>query len=350
MYQKLQKGLIPDLGINIKNPHHDDLSILIGYSPGFFKLNNLKRKKPAQLSDASIFRPVKEGDPVLPKVDLRYSETSINEEVSDHVVIQFIGETQMATHSAIVETWKLLRKVEKDGASAPASMRSFYTGYNRPGGRGWLGFHDGVSNIKSSDRLRTIQIDRRGLDPVDYWTANGTYMAFLRIAIDLTVWENIPVKHQERVVGREKTTGCPLVRIDERGNNVFAGGCPVPGTTGITDRRNERFREYVPSNYRKSGSSGSTSVSDVAVSHVALMRRIPERIFRQGYEFIEPIKNYPYFRVGLNFVSFQREVDIVNNYIKVGFGKVNFGTDSENPIPGWGSSCSCSRCVFGSTV
>ena len=96
----------------------------------------------------------------------------------------------MATHGAIVETWKLLRKVEMDGASAPASMRSFFTGYNRPDGRGWLGFHEGVSNIKSSDRLRTIQIDRRELDPVDYWTANGTYMAFLRIAIDLTLWES----------------------------------------------------------------------------------------------------------------------------------------------------------------
>lgn len=335
MYQKLQKGLIPELGINIKNPHHGDLSILIGYGPGFFELNNLKRKKPAQLSDASIFQPVKQGDPILPKVGLKYSETSFNEEASDHVVIQFIGETQMATHSAIVETWKLLRKVEMDGASAPASMRSFYTGYNRPDGRGWLGFHDGVSNIKSSDRLRTIQIDRRGLDPVDYWTANGTYMAFLRIAIDLTVWESIPVKYQERVVGREKTTGCPLVRIDERGNNVFAGGCPVPGTTEITDRRNERFREYIPYSYRKSAYSGPTSVSEVGVSHVALMRTIPERIFRQGYEFLEPIKNYPYFRVGLNFVSFQRGVDIVNNSIKNGFGKVNFGTDSENLIPGW---------------
>jgi deferrochelatase/peroxidase EfeB len=30
------------------------------------------------------------------------------------------------------------------------------------------------------------------------------------------------------------------------------------------------------------------------------------RIYRQGFEFLEPIISYPGFRVGLNFISFQR--------------------------------------------
>ena len=44
-------------------------------------------------------------------------------------------------------------------------MRSFFTGFNRPDGSGWLGFHDGVSNIRVSERLKRIQIDKRNLNP-----------------------------------------------------------------------------------------------------------------------------------------------------------------------------------------
>ena len=36
-----------------------------------------------------------------------------------------------------------------DGSSASMGMRSFFTGFNRPDGRSWLGFHDGVSNIRT---------------------------------------------------------------------------------------------------------------------------------------------------------------------------------------------------------
>ena len=40
-------------------------------------------------------------------------------------------------------------------------------------------------------------------------------------------------------------------------------------------------------------------------SHVGRMLKTQNRIFRQGFEFLEAINNYPYFRVGLNFVGFQ---------------------------------------------
>jgi deferrochelatase/peroxidase EfeB len=52
---------------------------------------------------------------------------------------------------------------------------------------------------------------------------------------------------------------------------------------------------------------------------------IPDQIFRQGYEFLESIDTDPFFRVGLNFVSFQGGTDKIYRIIKYGFEKSNFG-------------------------
>jgi hypothetical protein len=330
MYNNLQKGVLPDL-LAGKNPQDGTLSVLFGYSPGFFEITGLQRK-PLQLREEWLFQRVKlGGEPVLPGVGLRYGDDiTCNDIANDHIVVQFIGDTQLVTNRPIVETWKLLRKIDMDGSSAPMVMRSFFTGFNRPDGRSWLGFHDGISNIKSSERLKNIQIDKHKLDPADYWTASGTYMAFLRISVDLNLWEKLTVPEQERIVGREKATGCPLIGRDKYGNNVFAVGCPVDGTSEIIEKGNEKFRDYSYVNNALS----TNPESEVRKSHVERMRKIPDRIFRQGYEFLEPIRNYPYFRIGLNFVSFQGGTDKLYRVIKQGFDRINFGGGSGRYIPG----------------
>jgi Dyp-type peroxidase family len=334
MYIKLQKGIVPDIDIPKKNPHHGNLSVLMGYGPKFFEIVGLKKKKPLFLNEKWLFQESKQGgDPILPGVGLKYADNIPSDDVGKaDFIFQFIGDTQLATNRPIVETWKLLRKIDKDAFQSPIVMRSFFTGFNRPDGRGWLGFHDGVSNIRSSERLRKIQIDRRDLNLDDYWTASGTYMAFLRVTIDLTVWESIPVPDQEKIVGREKSTGCPLIKIDNRGNNIFAAGCPVPGTSEIIDSGNKRFREYGPTYGVRNVYSKTTSSPEK--SHVGRMRNVPVQVFRQGYEFLETINNYPYFRVGLNFVSFQSGTDRLFRIIKHGFDRVNFAGDPSKVIPG----------------
>ena len=334
MYSKLQKGIVPDLSTAKKNPHHGNLSILMGYGPQFFEIDGLKKRKPSHLNKEWLFQdPKLGGDPILPGVGIRYADGVNSNDISKaHFIFQFIGDTQLSTNRPIVETWKLLRKVDMDRSSAPMVMKSFFTGFNRPDGRGWLGFHDGVSNIKSSERLKKIQIDTQNLNPDDYWTASGTYMAFLRMTIDLAIWESISVPDQERIVGREKKSGCPLIRVDNRGNNLFAGGCPVPGTSEIIEDGNERFREYGPTYVRRNVPPATTSDSEK--SHIGRMRSVPDQIFRQGYEFLEAINNYPYFRVGLNFVSFQGGSDKIFRVVKHGFDRVNFAGDPVKVIPG----------------
>ena len=153
---------------------------------------------------------------------------------------------------------------------------------------GWLGFHDGVSNIRSTERLKQIQINKKNLNPVDYWTANGTYMAFLRITVDLTIWESIPIRDQERIVGRQKRYRCPLVRINERGNNVFAEGCPIRGTSEINERGNERFRDYSqrPPYQKMNISTGPNSL--VQKSHVGRLIILPIAFLGKVMSFSKP--------------------------------------------------------------
>jgi deferrochelatase/peroxidase EfeB len=332
MYGNLQKGILPDVGTTNGRAHAGNLSVLLGYGPRLFEINGIKKSKPHQLREELLFQEAKfGGDPVLPGVGLRYAEDlQCNTIANDHFVFQFIGDTQMATNRPIIETWRLLRKIDMDGSSAPLVMRHFFTGFNRPDGRSWTGFHDGVSNIRSTERLRNIQIDGRTLGYEEQWTALGTYMAFLRTTIDIAIWESLPVSDQERIVGREKTTGCPLVRVDERRGNIFATGCPVPGTSEILEKGNERFREFGPTY----GHGNVPSIGGAEKSHVGRMLKVPDRIFRQGYEFIEAVNDYPYFRVGLNFVSFQGGTDKLYRIIKHGFDRVNFGGDPLKMIPG----------------
>jgi Dyp-type peroxidase family len=332
MYGNLQKGIMPDLPIK-KSSHHGNLTVLLGYGPKFFEINGLRKRKPEQLSAQWLFEePELGGDPILSGIGLKYGESITSNDIGKaQFVFQFIADTQLATNRPIVETWKLLRKIDTDGSSAPMVMRSFFTGFNRPDGRGWLGFHDGVSNIRSSERLKNIQIRKQNLNPEDQWTSSGTYMAFLRISIDLESWESVPIAEQERIVGRQKTSGCPLIKIDERGNNVFAGGCPVIGTQEIIEKGNERFRVYGPT---QNENTYQATASNPVKSHVGRMLKTPNRIFRQGYEFLETINNYPYFRVGLNFVSFQGSTERIFRIIKYGFDQVNFGGNPVDRIPG----------------
>jgi deferrochelatase/peroxidase EfeB len=334
MYTELQKGVIRDTNTSIKSAHHGNLSVLLGYGPSFFEIEGLRRKKPLHLKKEWLFEDFRSGgDPILPGVGLKYSdEITSNNVAGAHFVFQFIGDTQLATNRPVVETWKLLRKIETDGFSAPMAMRSFFTGFNRPDGRSWLGFHDGVSNIRSSERLKRIQIDRRILEPSDFWTAQGTYMAFLKIAINMSIWDSISIPDQERLVGRQKSTGCPLINVDGKGNNIFASGCPVPGTKEIIEKGNERFREYWPVSH--GGNMWRNTTPNAETSHVGRMRRNPDLIFRQGYEFIEATKSVPGFRVGLNFVSFQGGTDKLIRVIKYGFDRVNFAGNPLKPIPG----------------
>jgi len=343
MYLKLQEGTVVDLESKTTSRYHGNLTVLIGYGAGIFDIKGIQKPRPVYLANNWLFQQPNSngGGPIIEDVGLTYAnDVTSNDILNDHIIIQFIGDSQMVTHRAIVETWKVLRKAERDTLCAPMIMRSFYTGFNRPDNRSWLGFHDGLSNIRSSDRYSTISIDKSELQSEDFWTTGGTYLAFLRITINLSNWESIPVKLQERIVGRDKATGCPLIGIDQNDINILAKGCPVRGTFEVTDDGNEYFRDYQQDFQKKIFSNQDT---DLEKSHMGRIRRTYDisnrihlsgrsRIFRQGYEFLEPLEKYPFFRVGLNFVSFQGGTDRIYKIVKYGLARANFGGGCTNTI------------------
>lgn len=209
------------------------------------------------------------------------------------LAVQLTGPHDAAVDCAIVEICQ--RAAESYGLLAPVGS---FSGFGRPDGRGWLGFHDGVSNLASPDRLAAIEAA-----PVAGWMAGGTFMAFLRLRVDLAQWRGIPRVDQEALVGRDRATGRPL------------------GSAG-TD---EAFRD-----------PPETSCAELDTSHVhrANQSRASAaapgslRIFRQGYDYLASAgPAVP--DLGLNFVSFQADLAVLQHLLHLPgwLGDSNFGGD-----------------------
>jgi deferrochelatase/peroxidase EfeB len=224
------------------------------------------------------------------------------------LAVQLIADSELAVNRAVVEVWKLIQD-----EALPLDLVGFYSGYAREDRRSWLGFHDCVSNMEPDQRRVTIEVD--GSDAP--WMQGGTYMAFLRLAIDLAAWRNLRREHQELLVGRDKLTGCPLVQV---AHGAYGELVPIPSRTCAADA------DYV------NPPRPSDPLLQASHIHRANMNRTgpddadSNRIFRQGYEFLEPLPGGG-FRAGLNFVSFQRRLSFLNNILmaQVWLGEVNFG-------------------------
>jgi deferrochelatase/peroxidase EfeB len=181
--------------------------------------------------------------------------------------------------------------------------------------------------MKSSERELMIAVKGNNLNDNDSWIRNGTYMTFMRFNIDVENWYDNEVEFQERIVGIDKETGCPIVGIQD-GKNLIAPGCPVPNTDNVTQYGNDVFRDSFANPF--SMYNRDSSIKHLDYSHVKQMidgatqtdsNREPSRIFRQGYEFLEPTGQSPYFRAGLNFISFQSSPQKILNLLTYGFIK-----------------------------
>jgi deferrochelatase/peroxidase EfeB len=238
------------------------------------------------------------------------------------VLLQFTGRSEHAVARAAVEVSKLI--AEED---LPLTAAGSYGGFQRDDGRSWIGFHDGVTNIEPSQRLAAVQ---SAGDPE--WSRGGTFLAFLRVEVDLRSWRRLSRVEQEVVVGRDKLSGCPLGSVDRIGSELvpqpIAGGPP----TAESDWR-ERDAYFNPPETTDPLLEAS-HIHRVNQARAAGETPAGERIFRQGYEYLEDIgPDGP--RLGLNFISFQRDLQRLRQVLglKGWLGDVNFGGRSE-PGPG----------------
>ena len=334
LYQGLCQGRVPDLPGHPVPP--GELSVLIAFGQKAFALPGARRPLPQNLQQHGQFRsPLPTGGgKLLTGSGLSYMDDVRQNPATEEVAVQFIARTALAVNRAVVETWKLLHDraaAQADELGSRLLLTSFYTGFQRDDGRSWLDFHDGVSNLRSEERIRALGIKPPPL-PEDAWTEGGTYLAFLRIAVNLAKWRLRTRQEQDLLVGRDKLTGCPLATVNAAGTPEPAAGCPFTGTREVGEPGNEAFREphNVPAALR--------------LSHVqrANHRQGPPelsnslRIFRQGYEFLEAVESTPGFRAGLNFVSFQDTPERLLRMLTAPgwLGDVNFGGDVQHPLPG----------------
>jgi deferrochelatase/peroxidase EfeB len=343
MYTSLRKGVVIDLPGCYAPP--GGLELAIGYGPLAFKLEGAKKSIPRDLFTKQ-FATAKGGRAIIRGSGIKFA-SNVHENVGlrEHIAIQFTSDIQVATHRAIVETWKLL---SNNSHKTSLILSKYYSGFQRNDGRSWIGFHDEVSNLKPSERRGIISISKKWnrLIPSDFWTEGGTYLAFLKIAIDLTIWQRFGRKQQELFVGREKTTGKPIVAVDKLGNPIIRKKCP--NFEAIKEYSMD-FHEHP--DYFLIPSLGAKKMRMVDVDatmktlnqcHIGRTRHIEgvngkdpssNRIFRQGFEFIEssqdprnPIK------IGLNFVSFQNDPQRLFSLLASPhwLGSSNFGGDPRN--------------------
>jgi Dyp-type peroxidase family len=306
----LKKGVTADLNVNLKHRKKGNLTVLIAYGPMTFILPGAKKLRPASFNDKWNFNPphLHGGGEVLEGSQIKYSTKAFqNHLLADHIVFQFIADNEFYTNRAALEVWRELYKMGKKSGRLPLQITGLYTGFQRFDKRNWLGFHDGVSNLKTSERASVIGIDSKYLGLEDKWILNGTYLAFLRIAIDLEKWDDMSVMEQEKLIGRDKLTGCPLIGIDQKGKPIKDPRCPVPGTFEIIDSGNEHFREHphygtrIQKEILQYSHIGRSRPNDA----VPTSDRKSSRIYRQGFEYLASTTDYPGFIAGLNFISFQ---------------------------------------------
>jgi len=278
------------------------LSCLLGFGAQLFnRYPSMRRPDKLRPLGAGPFRKLH----WVAEADRRIGEADL--------ALQFIAPTELAVNRAVAEVWMLTI-----AQSLPLEIVTVHGGFNREDRRSWIGFHDGISNIQPNQRAAVIT----AVDGEPAWMRSGTYMAFLRLAIDLEKWRRLPRQHQELIVGRDKWTGAPIVGVDRGLIPVPASGCPVWGQA--------RFLSH-----QTSPAPPPAPVSVLRASHIHRanpnrdVRSITEqdnRIFRQGYEFLEQLPDGR-LRLGINFVSFQGRLSRVTDILSVDgwLGSVNFG-------------------------
>ena len=325
MYQGLKAGLVRDLeGVMLPVDEHG-MTVLLGFGRNAFELDGTALARPRGLADEYLFRSADPGGggPLLRGSGLEYAPDVRANMATEAFCVQVVADSKLAVDRAVVETWKALA----DAAEPALELTTFYLGNQRDDRRSWIDFHDGLSNLRSEDRESVIAI---GPGTDERWAVGGTYLAFLRVAVDLAGWRRLTRADQELAVGRDKLTGCPIVGLDEDGAPRTDPGCPVAGTQIHETPNDAPFAE-------------PPEVADpvVRASHVQRANHHirpasdfgSRRIFRQGYEFLEWAGGPPGFRAGLNFVSFQDTPSRLLKMLTAGgwLGGTNFGGDERAP-------------------
>lgn len=328
MLGRLRQGLVDDLNPPVAREGDpmpvavpaDSLTCLLGFGARLFNphahplplVRNIREKRPVLLREfdtrtAAPFPRL----PWLPPQDRRQHDADL--------VVQFIADTDLAVNRAIVETAKHIADQQ-----LPLQMVTFFDGFNRGDHRSWIDFHDSINTMDEAQRREVIELVNN-LD--NEWMVGGTFLAFLRLEIDLGMWRSLTREQQELIVGRDKLTGCPLRSVVMTAAGTLQGvklaQCPMTGEIppnpppGFIDAPRPAGEPVLLASH----------IHRANVNRNAAPReRASNRVYRQGYEFLE-VRPDGRLSLGLNFISFQAELERITDVLARNdwLGGVNFG-------------------------
>lgn len=169
------------------------LTVTFGFGASFFDRTGLVARRPAGLDPLPAFS--------SDRLDPKRSNGDLW--------------VQIGADDAFV-AFHALRAVQKEAGGA-AKVRWQMNGFNRSPGatahpmtaRNLMGQVDGSRNPKPSepDFQERVFVPAGGEQP---WMTGGSYAVVRRIRMLLDDWEKLPLKQQERVIGRRKSDGAPL--------------------------------------------------------------------------------------------------------------------------------------------
>jgi len=312
MFEELRRGRVPELNGERESQRDasakqfEGLDALIGYGRRLFDTS--KHRPRLTTAERPDFLAYLASDGPFPA--LRWASRRRSAEAD--FALQLTASSEAAVSLAAVEAWKLIAD-----EGLPLLVAESFSGFGRTDGRGWLSFHDGVSNMPSDQRPHALVA---AADPP--WMEGGTYMAYLRLLVDLAQWRSLTRNEQELIVGRGKLTGAAVVRVERRDGRVRPAAARAPGPDASTTEL-ARWRD-----------PPQTSDPVLEASHIARAnqsRASPVapgafRIYRQGYDFLESLTEEG-VQVGLNFVSFQRDLRVLQQLLHLPewLGDANFG-------------------------
>lgn len=326
--QSIKNGISPTLGSTVLiDPA--EIEALICYGHSLYDLTGLNFPAPEGLStDESKFpEPVKGAKTsVIPGSGIKYQDDVAFNSANGQIAIQLTANSVLSLSRTQIEIQRYLNSIWEDRENQFIKIFGIFDGFGREDKRSWIDFHDGISNLKKGEmRRQAIAIKPENAGGKD-WSLNGTYMVFMKLVVDLDIWQKLSLNEQEILVGRKKHTGCPIISFGNEGI-ITDSRCPIAGTTEIIDNGNEQFHQ--PSQFV----SKSIQMSHVQRSNKArtspAFRTDSRRIYRQGFEFLEPSSNEQGYNAGLNFISFQddpsRTLFILEN--PDWLGNLSFGGD-----------------------